>query len=45
MKWKDKNYGKHPQDPDYDHDFDPEEDYERYVDELEARYDYKREND
>jgi len=44
MKWKDKNFGKHPQDPDYIDDYDPEEDYERYIDEQEHKFEYEREN-
>lgn len=43
MKWIDRNFCKHPQDPDYDHDYDPEEDYERYVDACEEREDARRE--
>lgn len=35
--WKDKNSGKHPDDPDYLEDYDPEEDYDRYLDEVELR--------
>lgn len=31
MKWKDKNSGKHPSDPEYDHDYDAEEDYDEYL--------------
>ena len=44
MKWKDKNFGKHPADPDYIDDYDPEEDYERYCEALEDKAEYKREN-
>ena len=31
MKWRDKNFGKHPSDPDYDHSYDREEDYDEYL--------------
>ena len=31
MKWRDKNSGKHPSDPDYDHSYDREEDYDEYL--------------
>ena len=37
MKWKDKNSGKHPSDPEYDHSYDAEEDYDRYMDEVELK--------
>ena len=30
MSWKDKNFGKHPADPDYLDGYDPDEDCERY---------------
>jgi len=36
-KWKDKNFGKCPQDPDYLEDYDAEEDYDRYLDEVELK--------
>jgi len=37
MKWKDKNYGKHPSDPEYITDYDAAEDYDRYMDEVELK--------
>lgn len=37
MEWKNKNFGKSPQDPDYLEDYDPEEDYDRYMDEVELK--------
>lgn len=45
MKWKDKNFGKHPADPDYIDDYDPEEDYERYIDAMEEKSDERRHRD
>ena len=42
MKWKDKNAGKHPDDPDYIRDYDAEEDYDRYLFEMELKYDEQR---
>jgi len=42
--WKDKNSGKHPSDPEYDHGYDAEEDYERWEAELELKEQFKREN-
>ena len=44
MKWKDKNFGKHPSDPEYDDGYNPEEDYWRYMDAVEEREQVKREN-
>lgn len=37
MTWRNKNLGKSPDDPDYDHDYNPEEDYDRYMDEVELK--------
>ena len=45
MKWKDKNFGKHPSDPDYIDDYDPEKDYERYLDDMEEKSDERRHKD
>lgn len=44
MKWRDKNFGKSPFDPDYDDTYDSDEDYENYVTACEERYEYEREN-
>ena len=44
MKWRDKNFGKHPADPEYDHSYDPEEDLERYLEEVELREEARRGN-
>ena len=44
VKWKDENFGKCPQDPDYLEDYDAEEDYDRYLDEIDARYQFEKEN-
>ena len=41
MKWRDKNFGKRPQDPNYLEDYDPEEDYERYCEAYEEREERK----
>ena len=35
MKWRDKNFGKHPSDPDYD----------RYLDAVDERYQFEKENE
>lgn len=40
--FRDKNFGKHPDDPDYIRDYDAEEDYERYLFEMELKYDEQR---
>lgn len=37
MKWRDKNFGKSPFDPDYDNSYDAEEDRERYELEQEMK--------
>jgi len=37
MKWHDKNFGKSPSDPEYETDYDREEDYDRYMDEVELK--------
>ena len=39
---KDKNSGLHPSDPDYDHDYDFNEEYEDWLDEQEAKDDERR---
>ena len=43
-KWRDKNYGKSPFDPDYIEDYDREEDYENYITACEEKYEWEREN-
>ena len=40
---KDKNFGKSPFDPDYRDDYDPEKDYESWLDEKERKEQEKRE--
>ena len=30
MRWRDKNIGKHPQDPEYDDSYDADADYDEY---------------
>ena len=45
MKWRDKNFGKHPSDPDYDHSYDREEDYDRYLDAVDERYQFEKEKE
>ena len=45
MKWKDRNFGTHPSDPEYETDYDKGEDYEDYLDEQELKEQSKREND
>lgn len=42
MKWRDKNFGKSPFDPDYLDDYDAEKDYDNYLDEQERKYEYQR---
>jgi len=37
--WKDRNFGKHPSDPEYDDRYDAEDDHERYMFEMELKYD------
>lgn len=44
MKWRNKNLGKHPDDPDYIQDYDPEEDHERFLEEQEQRFESERGN-
>lgn len=44
MKWRDKNYGKSPFDPDYLDDYDAEQDYERYCESCEEREEQRRES-
>ena len=44
QKPRNKNLGKHPQDPEYDESFDFEAEMERYERELEAEEDEKRYN-
>ena len=43
MKWKDKNFGKHPSDPEYDDGYDRMHDYEEFCTAMEEREEYKRE--
>ena len=35
--WRDKNFDKYFGDDEYDNDYDPEEDYDRYMDEVELK--------
>jgi len=35
--WKDKNFDKYFGDDEYDNDYDPEEDYENYLEEQELK--------
>ena len=44
MKWKDKNFGKHPSDPEYDDGYDAKEDYDRYLDAVDEKYQFEKEN-
>ena len=44
MRWHSKQRGKHPQDPEWIDNYDPEEDYEDWLDEQERKEDFKREN-
>lgn len=41
---KDKNSGKHPQDPDYDDSYNYQEEYDRWLDEQEMKYEHEKEN-
>lgn len=43
MTWRNKNFGLSPFDPDYRDDYDAEDDYNRYVDEAELRYELEKE--
>ena len=43
MKWRDKNFGKSPFDPDYDDSFDKDFDYARYSEVCAEREEQKRE--
>lgn len=43
MKWRDKNYGKSPFDPDYIEDYDANADKEAYDEACEEREQQKRE--
>lgn len=42
--WHNVNQGLSPQDPDFDHDYDLDEDYERYLAAMEEQGDSEREN-
>lgn len=42
--WKDKNFDKYFGDDEYDNDYDPEEDYERYLDEVERKEEARKGN-
>ena len=44
MNWQDKNSGKHPADPDYDRDYDAEEDFRRWEDEQDLKEMYREGN-
>lgn len=43
MRWHNKNRGRHPQDPEYIDDYDPEQDYEDWLEEQERKEQEKRE--
>lgn len=43
MRWHNKQRGKHPQDPEWDDEYDPEEDYENWLDEQERKYQEEKE--
>lgn len=45
MRWRDKNRGRSPFDPDYLEGYDPEEDKEAYDDACEEREERRREDD
>ena len=44
MKWRDKNYGVSPFDPDYDDTYDAEKDFDAFCEACEEREQAKREN-
>lgn len=44
MKYRNKNFGKSPFDPDYIDGYDPEEDFENWLDEQEQKYQFEKEN-
>ena len=44
MRWHSKQRGKHPQDPEWVDDYDPEEDYENWLEEQEQKYQFEKEN-
>lgn len=44
MNWQDKNSGKHPADPDYHENYDPEEDLRRWEDEQDLKEMYREGN-
>ena len=44
MRYFNRNYGKSPFDPDYIQDYDAQEEYERYLDAVEEKYEFEREN-
>ena len=43
-KFHDKNFGKHPDDPDYDHNFDRDAEYERFLEEQERKEEARKGN-
>ena len=43
MSWKDKNFGKHPSDPEYIDGYDPDADKEAYDEACEEREERRRE--
>ena len=43
MKWRDKNFGKSPFDPDYDDTYDRMQDYEDFCTALEEREEQREE--
>ena len=44
MRWRSKNFGKHPQDPDYIDDYDEDEDINLFEEEEEEKLERMRMN-
>lgn len=44
MRFRNKNYGLSPFDPDYRDDYDEQEDFDRYLQAVEDRYQWEKEN-
>ena len=42
--WRDKNFGLHPSDQEYRTDYNKDEDYERYLDEVERKEEARKGN-
>lgn len=42
MGWRNKNFGKHPQDPDYIDDYDEDEDLDMFEEEKEDKWERMR---